>query len=389
MNICMIATQVYPSATGSIIGGVAVSVFTIANELNRRGFKVTLITSRPQISSANKFSCNEFKIHLLDVKGEYLSTRYAIEFINKSIKKALSLYKDGNIEIVHTHSGYPQLGVIGYFLSKFYKIPTVHSQYCPVRAETDKLLIRLLTGNFLTRNFYLNVNKIIAISQNVRKSMESIRIAPQKIVVIPPPISENFFNHEIKNGEIGHKESVTLLFVGNTSKEKGLMILLKAMKLLIKKENMKINLVVVLHEHQNKIAKVSDLIKELGISENVKILGVVKDMPKLMSMCYAVVVPFTSTFGPSDYPLIIIEAAALRKPIIASNIGGIKELIHHRVNGLLTKPSDYHSLAQTIKYLIENNELAVKLGENAAKNIENFHVKKVVDQLEKVYYSIA
>jgi glycosyltransferase involved in cell wall biosynthesis len=85
-------------------------------------------------------------------------------------------------------------------------------------------------------------------------------------------------------------------------------------------------------------------------------------------------------------PLVLLEAMACGNAIVATNVGGIPELIHNRKNGLLVQPANPHALADAISELLSDEKLAKKLAKNArmlavkkfswdrtAKNVEQFY----------------
>ena len=85
-------------------------------------------------------------------------------------------------------------------------------------------------------------------------------------------------------------------------------------------------------------------------------------------------------------PNALIEAMGVGLPCIASGVGGVLDLIDHQENGLLIPPRASGALAEAINNLLTNQELAVYLGRNARRRIEEmFDNDKSIQQLEAVY----
>jgi glycosyltransferase involved in cell wall biosynthesis len=89
-------------------------------------------------------------------------------------------------------------------------------------------------------------------------------------------------------------------------------------------------------------------------------------------------------------PTVIYEAMSCELPIVATYVGGISEQVENGYNGLIIKPMDSNTLADSIIYLIENEDLRKNMGRNSRKRIieqgwtwEN-HAKKVVEIYKKV-----
>jgi len=89
------------------------------------------------------------------------------------------------------------------------------------------------------------------------------------------------------------------------------------------------------------------------------------------------------------FPMITLEAMAMAKPIIASNVVGISEQIADRENGILVQPGDITALTKEIIRLAGDKKKAEMLGWAARKRVEReFSVQKMVRQTEDVYRSI-
>ena len=89
------------------------------------------------------------------------------------------------------------------------------------------------------------------------------------------------------------------------------------------------------------------------------------------------------------FPMITLEAMAMAKPLVATQIPGIVEQISDGQEGILVPPRNPGELARAVLRLIENKELGAKLGVAARKKIERFFsVKKMVAETEKVYLSL-
>jgi glycosyltransferase involved in cell wall biosynthesis len=89
------------------------------------------------------------------------------------------------------------------------------------------------------------------------------------------------------------------------------------------------------------------------------------------------------------FPMVTLEAMAMAKPIIATNIDGITEQIADRVNGILVSPKDPSALSKAIVQVLSDRELARSVGLTARKKVEQeFSVERMVSETEKVYLSL-
>lgn len=129
------------------------------------------------------------------------------------------------------------------------------------------------------------------------------------------------------------------------------------------------------HEH---------LAEELGVGRHILFIGRIppKEVPYYLAACDIVVVPSViEAFG-----LVTVEAMACGKPVVGSNVGGIPEVIKDGVTGYLVEPRDPEDIAEKIVYLLENKDLAKKMGENGRKRTEkNFNMERRIDKILAIY----
>jgi glycosyltransferase involved in cell wall biosynthesis len=104
-----------------------------------------------------------------------------------------------------------------------------------------------------------------------------------------------------------------------------------------------------------------------GVSENIIFTGDIDDPNVPLQICDI----YTHTpLGEGGVSLAVLEAMAIGKPIIATSVGGIPEIIEDGINGLIVQP-EVDQIAQKIDYLLENKDLAAKLGENAQNKVKS------------------
>tara|TARA_B100001093_G_scaffold519470_1_gene608656 strand:+ start:1877 stop:3052 length:1176 start_codon:yes stop_codon:yes gene_type:complete len=85
-------------------------------------------------------------------------------------------------------------------------------------------------------------------------------------------------------------------------------------------------------------------------------------------------------------PVTLIEAQAANKPVISSNVGGVKDIIKEGMTGLLSNVDDMDSFAKNLIKLINNNELRNKMGENGYENVsKEFDYKRLVNDVKSLY----
>ncbi len=125
-------------------------------------------------------------------------------------------------------------------------------------------------------------------------------------------------------------------------------------------------------------------IATLGLHERVRLLGEKdhRDVLKIVNACDFFVMPSLS----EGTPLALLEAAALSKPIIASDVGGIPDVLTHERNGLLVPPANACALSEALAWVCENRMGAMRLGQQAREDfVQKFTMQRLLDQLIQVY----
>jgi len=115
---------------------------------------------------------------------------------------------------------------------------------------------------------------------------------------------------------------------------------------------------------------------EYGLCDRVQILGYSNEVSDLLSAIDIFVLPSLS----EGLPLALLEAAAAGRPLIATEVGGVPEIVDDGVNGLLVPPRDPKSLANAVQSLSHDPERRIKMGEAARKKVEaNWSMTSVAD----------
>ncbi len=125
------------------------------------------------------------------------------------------------------------------------------------------------------------------------------------------------------------------------------------------------------------------LVKKLGIENNVVFTGWRQDIPELMQLLDVVV---HTSIEPEPCGRVVVEAMAMKKPVVASKAGGPMEIIEDNLSGFLVEPGNVSQYASIIIRLLQNKEEREKIGNAARKRIENkFNILTNKGIVEKVY----
>jgi len=128
--------------------------------------------------------------------------------------------------------------------------------------------------------------------------------------------------------------------------------------------------------------KLSDLVDRLGLKGSVLFTGFQMDVRRIIATFDVAVLPsFFEGMG-----RVLLEAMAMGKPVVASSVGGIPDLVHHGKNGLLVTPGSVSELKSGLLTLIRNKALAKEMGKEGRKQIsEEFSAGRMAQSIEKLY----
>lgn len=206
-------------------------------------------------------------------------------------------------------------------------------------------------------------------------------------------VDTDSFNPFVDGSEIRKKYEIedepVILFVGGLEKRKGLEYLLFALQK-IKKEIPNIRLIVVGKDAFSSLPGeglfFDILLKRLDLEDCVDLVFHVsqEDIPKYYAACDLFVLPSIM----EGWGLSIMEAMATKKPVVATRVGGIPELVKDRKNGLLCEPQDVSSLTDSIFYLLKHRNIAQKMGEEGLFTAQSFSWEATAEKVKDIYENI-
>jgi glycosyltransferase involved in cell wall biosynthesis len=212
--------------------------------------------------------------------------------------------------------------------------------------------------------------------------VREVGIKKENIVTIPNGIDIKSFSVKLdkkkKIKELGLKSGSPI--VGTVSRlhepTKGIKILLEAFNIVQSEVNSQL-LIVGSGKDEKFLKKMAE---DMGIKA--LFLGERTDISDILQIMDVFVLPSLS----EGFPVVILEAMAAGIPIVASRVGGLKEVVVDRETGFLVEPGNPNELAKNIKKLLENEETRknfAKAGSNRVK--ENFPIEKTLDRIESLW----
>jgi glycosyltransferase involved in cell wall biosynthesis len=238
-----------------------------------------------------------------------------------------------------------------------------------------------LRKSFFTRLKYTwGIDRIVSISDSIRLRLNLCGVPDSKISTIYEGIDLSNYPRTAHLRKPG--EPATVGVVAHLSREKGIHYLVEAASL-IPEVHRDIRFVIV--GEGTCLPELKQLVQEKGLEPCFQFLGFRTDVAGLMRSFDIFALPSLSE-GLSSA---ILEAMASSLPVVASDVGGIPELIKNGENGLLVTPADPVSLAAAIQQMAENPEKSMRMGQAGRERVEkNFTLEEKILRTEELCTSL-
>lgn len=286
--------------------------------------------------------------------------------------------RKNHYDVIHVHWPFPMglFGILARCINKgkliltFYGAEFTLARKIPLGRQILALIIRA-------------ADKTTAISRHTARLVKNVYHVPVEVI----PFTSGFVSKKSLNkAPLQKKEVKTILYVGRMIERKGVRYLILTIPKILKKLKVKLEIVgegLLLKELEN-------LTASLKLENIVKFLGKVNDeeLSNLYRKCNVFVLPaIEDRWGDTEgLGVVLLEAMSFKKPVIASRIGGITDIIKDGESGLLVKQKDVKGLAEAIVKVLQNEKLASVLAENGFNYLKNnFSWSSIIRRNERLY----
>jgi len=359
MRIAHLVHTYYPR-----LGGIERAVQYLAEEQVKLGHEVTVITSDVGLDNIAKEEV---------IGGVKVIRIRSMKLLYNDLIMPLEEPQVKYVDIVHAHSQNSLFSVImaEKLKKKLHMKVAFHFMAVNTFRDHPSMFVKVL-GPYYGRR---NVNRALKISDLILvRSIRDLEILKKAYGVtatyLPDAVPDYYFT--VKKGDpdefrarFGIKQEKIFLFIGRVHKLKGPHILVKALKYV--DGNVA---AVFIGPDGGYLKETLNLAEKIGVRDKVYMLGFVDEETKIHAFDSAVALVLPSIADYVEvYPMVISEAWAREKPVIGSNVGGIPYRINHGLNGLLVNPSDPKALAEAMKRLANDKELAIKMGKQGKTSV--------------------
>jgi len=348
-------------------GGLEYHVLNLSRGLVQRGHEVTVVTSGARTTFMDGV--------------EVSSHRSLFKPLNNPIAPGmLSSLLSRRADIIHCHGYFNFSSNLSLLAGKVRRVPVV----CTFHGYT----IFFRTFSRLMQRFYDNtvgplmlkqLSAIVALSSSDREVLVRLGAPVNKIKVITNGVDAAKF---FPQNEWSQSKNV-ILFVGRLIPRKGVRYLLMAMPEILR-EKPSAKLVIAGEGPEKK--ELLEICDELEIKNSVSFLRRVSDeeLERLYNSAGVLVLPSLR----EAVPLVLLEAMASGCPVVATDVGGIGEVVRNRETGLLVKPGEPDELAQAVIEVLSEEEETRKIVRRARETVEErFTLSRMVEETIRLYAS--
>jgi len=394
MKIIKVREFTYPT----YVGGIETCLHQLLPTLVELGAKVTLLTCAEKGLPKHecKGSLEVRRIEFLGLIGVLTTRLKEHGTLYGMIARALFLFtlpihlikavKEAGAKIMHIHclcalSALP--ASIVKLLAGKHLVITMHGTFLGLYNKVTKpplsWIIPAAEKAYLRLKIY---DKILVEDKYTYRTLRNLGIPKEKIRILPYPGIDTIRFKEAKPISWLGGEAI-ILHHGRLVQKRGVKTLIEAMpKIIMEIPEAKL---VIAGEGPEK-QRLQRLAEDLGVSGHVTFLGLVpyEQIPNLIKSSTVTVIPSLI----EGHSASVIEAMAVAKPVIATRVGGITEIIEDGETGILVDPENPNQIANAVIKVLRDGGLAKNLAEKAAKMAEEYDVRRLAEAELSTYRSL-
>lgn len=326
-------------------------------------------------------------IPICDAQYWNIPLKLSVDFVVQSMYKTLyartmEIYKDFKFDLIHAHRMFP-IGYVSMLIANKMSIPfavTAHGSDIHTNPHNNpgikKYTIKTIQES----------DTIIAVSENLKNQIEELAQPKNNIYTVYNGVNPDEFTKTIHKLELRiqldlPQDGVGICTVSRLVKEKGLIELILAFKS-ISKNHPNCWLTIIGEGPLNE--EIQQLIQTENLGDQIFLAGP-KPHSEVNQWLSAADI-FTLPSYNEGFPVVILEAMSCGLPVVATNVGGIAELITSHQNGILIEPRNIDTLQTALTQLITNGKLRTSLAESGQQLVsQKYQWSDCTRQLKQIY----
>ncbi len=378
--------------TQPVVGGAQKYVFDLAKYFNQGGNYEVGVAIGGATDGYLFEALKKENIKTISVKN--LARNISIIGDLKTFFELIKIFKKEQPDIIHLNSS--KVGVLGALAAFFYKLTTNNYKLKTIftahgwifkEEMSSKMRFVAVFLAWLAAKFQ---DKIICVSQDdFNKALQNKIAPPKKLFTIYNAVSEGkILNKEKARVEINKMigmelphDAFVITNLGRLYANKGLNYLIEAVTMVKKKLPEKEILLVIFGDGPEREA-LQLLITKYQLLNTVFLVGDKPDVSQYLKAFDAMVLSSVK----EGFPYAVLEAGVANIPVVATDVGGIGEIIKDGETGILIEPKNIKALAESILKVLSDNKFSQKISANLKKVItKDFNFENLIEKTEWVY----
>jgi len=365
------------------IGGVLLFVLQTAENLDHKKYKpIVALPAGDAVKLFRKAGIETYEINIKRLR-KTLNPLYHLSWlfsIFSSIKEIIKIVNERNVDLIYAKQITQIQAPIASYISNTKLLWHLIALHMPPLLE--KMLIPLVK---------LTADKVVVSCDALAEQLK-VRGLSAETTTIHSPVNIERFNTNISSDTIRTElnlgsDDLIIGVIGHISPVKGIEYFLEAASIVLKRNiNAKFLVIgAILPTQEKYFTKLKEITEKLHLKDDIIFTGMRKDIPELLATIDILVVSSLS----ESSPLVVLEAMASGKPIVATKVGGIPEQILDGESGILVPAKDSKAIAASILNLISDPSKMKNMGKAARKRAEElFSIEICVENVENIFSEI-
>jgi len=369
--------------------GIASRVWLEAKGLTKFGFNIHIVASVPL---PNQFERIFFHSSYFDRPlPPYF--RYQLKATIGSSLRIYKILKESRIDIFHIHVPTPiTRGFSGIFAKRISGQPFILDLHDLWRNDYLSYNPQALLARTLMLYMFNESDLIITPGKILKSRLMNLGIEEKKIKLVPNVVNTRQFNPNIKRPSVKELYGIKgplIFYHGHIMKMKGIDQLIKAAPKILK-EIPETRFMII--GSGPDLPQIISLIREFDLTQSFVLTGQVPRehlLDCLSSADVCVSTPHRTPANEAYFPIKVLEYMAMEKPVVATKVAEISNMIQHNMSGLLADPEDTEDIVSQIVRVLQDPRLAERLGQRARERVlKKYAAESVGKRLKSIYESL-